>query len=143
MSEEDRLPLRFFDAASKVGQTVRLMAVLPDRLQSRIVAAFISQWSRTKAEDYPRGELREDFERINRRLTAGPMTDEVARARGGLIHATILSMSDDEARDLAESICTFEYNVSRAVERYRYDHDLRARLDEEILNIIDATEPVN
>lgn len=143
MSENDRPPLRFFDAAGKLGQTVRLMAVLPDRLQSRIVAAFLSQWSRIKAEDFPQGELREDFERIDKRLTAGPMTEEVVRAGGGLIHATVLSMSDDEARDLAESICTFEYDVSRAVERYRYDRDLRARLDEEMLSIIDATEPVN
>jgi len=62
---------------------------------------------------------------------------------GGLIHATVLGMSDDQARDLAESICTFEYDVSRAVERYRYDRELRARLDEEMLSIIDATEPVN
>jgi len=61
MNEEDKPPLRFFDAVGKLGQTVRLMAVLPDRLQSRIVAAFLSQWSRIKAEDFPQG-------RVTRRL---------------------------------------------------------------------------
>ena len=135
---EEKVPLRFFDAAGKVGQTVRLMAVLPDRLQDRIVKAFISQWSRIKPEDFP-PELRDDFERIDKRMTARPITTPGQ----GRIHATVLIMNDDEARDLAETICTFAHDVRSFAERYRYDRDLRAELDEQLLSIIDASGPTN
>jgi len=133
------MPPRFFDAVAKVGQTVRLMAVLPDRLQSRIVSASLSQWSRIKASNFPPA-LRTEFEVLDKRMTVGPTTEDVIRAGGGLIHATVLKMNDDEARDLAEAIGTFAYEVRQESERYRYDRDFRAQLDEELLSIIDATE---
>jgi len=141
MSEQRSMPVRFFDAVGKVSQTVRLLAVLPDRLQERIVKAFISQWSRVKADDFPSG-LREQYETLDRRMTAGPTTNE----HNGLIQATVLRMSDDEARELAEAIVSFAYELRQESARYRYDKDLRDALDEELLSLIDATadsEPVN
>ncbi len=49
-------------------------------------------------------------------------------------------MSDDEARGVAERIVTFAYEVRQFGQRYRYDKDLRAALDEELLSIIDASD---
>jgi hypothetical protein len=138
MSEKD-VPDRFFDACGKVSQTLRLMAVLPGRVQERIVSAFLSQWSRIKAKDFPQ-ELRSDFDRLDKRMTAGPMTDDVMDRGGGLIHATVLKMNDDEARDLAESIATFAYDVERYEQRYQYDRNFRAQLNEELLSLIDTTD---
>ena len=46
-------------------------------------------------------------------MTVGPMTEDVLKAGGGFIHATVLKMNDDEGRGLAEAIATFAYEVLR------------------------------
>ena len=48
-------------------------------------------------------------------MTVGPMTEDVIKAGGGLIHATVLKMNDDEGRDLAEAIASFAYSFPAAL----------------------------
>lgn len=139
--ENPVVPIQFWDASAKISHTVRLLAVLPDRIQQRLVSAFLSQWSRVKPEYLPEGDLRDTFNRLDNAFTRRqPTQADWDAGYQGRIQATVMNMNDDEARSLAEEIASFAYEVRRFAERYRYDRELRDQLSEEMRSILDATD---
>jgi hypothetical protein len=136
-----QIPIRFWDASAKINYAVRLLAVLPYTLQERLVRAFIGEWSRVKGEDLPEGDLRNEFQRLDRAFTRRrPTQEDWDAGRQGSVQATVHNMNDDEARSLAEAVVSFAYDVRRFGERFRYDRDLRDQLSEEMRSILDATD---
>ncbi len=94
----------------KLMVAVHGMASSPRSMQQRIADAYTGSLMRLKADDFP-DDLRWTFEEISKKLTSGtPTGDE------GTVQASVSSMSEEEASEIAREIVNLYDQISA---RYR------------------------
>jgi hypothetical protein len=79
--------------------------VAPGSIQERLFNAYCYELSLVKDPELPE-EIRDDFRKLRRTLTKGPVEDEAK----GLVYSAVNRMSDNEADDIARSIVSM-FNV--------------------------------
>lgn len=106
------------DAAGKFSQATDSLATLPHSLQERLTYAYTGGLSRIEAGSLP-DEMAADLDRLIDRLTSNPHNAQPPPG-GGSVHATILAMSDDEAREVAAQLMALAHEVWQESCRRQY-----------------------